>query len=272
MSTMETFIFGDKGKAISQYIEQEQTTEDKTLEGACEALYNAVKVYTEACGGVGRKTKDNAEWKRTIGKYYGISRIHQNRWESVCEKVVAMGLLEIYESEGGRSYWKIAPLQKSDEMPSEDLQEEEISEEVSEEHSETNWDYEASDKPESTGWGGFTHEELEVIEILNVAYLRGHTLYEQGDKPTFYDAHRWALVYDKPLAVRARLRINEHGQSFGYCHNSDGRYTGGLFNCAVMSAHHGGGIMDKEEKELVKQFCMQPCENCPNKRWAKSSK
>lgn len=263
---------------LSAFIEGDNTpSEEKTLDGACEALSEAVRGYVSSFkDGLGRKTKDNAEWKRVVGKYYGISRVVQGRWDEICARVVEMGLLGIQESEGGREYWKpldLAELElhKEPETPDSSPRAETHELELESEEDSPDWDYSPHTEPEKEvlTWEGFTPEELEIIEILNMAYLRGHTLYEQGDKPSFYDAHRWALVYDKPLAVNARLRKNEHGQHFGYCHNADGRYTGGLFNCAVLSANHGGGIMDKEEKELAKKFCMRACENCPNKRWAK---
>lgn len=262
---------------LRAFIQQPEDTEGKTLDGACRALHQAVTTYVSAFkDGLGRKTKDNSEWKRVVGKYYGISRVVQGRWDDVCDRVIEMGLLEVQESEGGRKYWKPSELklhtdEKTDEKTKcvENSDESELDEDSDDDA--VDWDFKAdsSSEKEGTTWEGFNPEELEVIEILNMAYLRGHTLYEQGDKPSFYDAHRWALVYDKPLAINARMKKNEHGQYFGYCHNADGRYTGGLFNCAVMSAHHGGGIMDKEEKALVKEFCMSPCENCPNKKYAR---
>ena len=270
-------------ESLQAFIHQPEDDSSKTLDGACKALHEAVTTYLTAFkDGLGRKTKDNSEWKRVVGKYYGISRVVQSRWDSVCDRVVGMGLLEIQESDGGRMYWKPVDLTELELHKGEQTEEKSdcaenlSSSELDEESEETpvSWDYneESESEDHGTTWEGFNLEELEIIEIMNMAYLRGHTLYEQSDKPTFYDAHRWALVYDKPLPLKARVRTNEHGQSFGYCNNADGRYTGGLFNCAVMSASYGGGIMDKEEKELVKKFCMRPCENCPNKKYARDHK
>lgn len=267
-------------EALQAFIHQPKDDSSKTLDGACKALHEAVTTYVGAFkDGLGRKTKDNSEWKRVVGKYYGISRVVQSRWDSVCDRVVEMGLLEIQESDGGRMYWKPADItelelhengktgEKTDCV--ENLSTTELEEESEEDL--VSWEFEeGSDlEIEGTKWEGFNPEELRIIEIMNMAFIRGHTLYQQGDKPSFYDAHRWAIVYNKPLPINARVKTNEHGQSFGYCNNADGRYTGGLFNCAVLSASYGGGIMDKEEKKLVKEFCMRPCENCPNKKYAR---
>lgn len=260
--------------ALQAFIQPQDDTEGKTLDGACKALHEAVSTYLEAFkDGLGRKTKDNAEWKRVVAKYYGISRVVQGRWDDVCSRVVEMGLLEIQESDGGREYWKPTELselelhegeKRADSSPCAETSELELSSE----EDAVDWDYKPESEPETPTWEGFNEEELEVIDILNTAYLRGHTLYQQGDKPSFYDAHRWALVYDKPLPVGSRVRTDSHGQSFGYCNNADGRYTGGVFNCAVLSASYGAGIMSKEEKARVKGFCMRPCENCPNKKYS----
>lgn len=250
-------------------------SEDTTLDGACEALHEAVSAYTSALkSGLGRKTKDNTEWKRVVSKYYGLSRLSQGRWEEVCDRVVEMGLLEIQESDGGREYWKPSELELHEDEKNENTSSGASSNELElPDEDVVSWDYqepqETEEEQDTDSWEGFSPEELEVIEILNIAYLRGHTLYEQGDKPSFYDAHRWALVHNKPLAEKARLRINEHGQSFGYCHNSDGRYTGGVFNCAVLSASYGAGIMSVEEKERVKSACVRACPSCPNKKYSK---
>ena len=253
--------------ALSTFI---QPPEGKTLDGACEALHLAVTSYVGALkSGLGRKTKDNSEWKRVITKYYGTSRLSSDKWDEVCARVRDLGVLGIEESDGGREYWKPLELETPELETPEKEETKEPCVETPEPETKSKWDYDPDTEPEEDTWGGFTEEELALIEILNMAYLRGHTLYEQGVKPSFYDAHRWALVHGKPLAVGARLRLNAQGQSFGYCHDADGRYTGGLCNCAVMSADQGCGILSKEEKATVREACIQPCPNCPNKRWAK---
>lgn len=254
-----------------------QPSEEKTLDGACQALFNVVSQYVGTLkSGLGRKSKDNSEWKRVVTKYYGISRLSSDKWDAVCERVQEMGLLTLQKSEGGREYWKPSELelevQEAPESTDKTSCVEPTELELEEESEGVDWSHNPDSEPKkdpSESWEGFTEDELEVIDILNMAFLRGHTVYDHTAKPTFYDAHRWALVHDQPLAVGARLRVRDDGQIFGYCHNSDGRYTGGLFNCAVMSSSYGAGIMVSEEKARVKKACVQPCASCPNKKWAK---
>lgn len=264
-------------EALSAFIQGTEDTppnnEEKTLDGACVALHEAVETYTSALkGGLGRKTKDNAEWKRVVGKHLGLARISQKRWDSISDRVVEMGLLEIVESEGGRHYWKVAPPKEEGEGADPEKEQltanEEEESENDPEEDRVSFEYDPADEPsEEDGWGGFNEEELEIIEILNTALLRGHTPSQQ--RATFYNAHIYSLCRNEPLSVRARIR-DGYGGSVGYCCNNDGRYTGGLMNCAVLSANMGMGIMPNEDKEKVKAACITPCPNCPNKRYARS--
>lgn len=262
-------------ETLSAFIQGTEDTppnnEEKTLDGACKALYQAVETYTSALkGGLGRKTKDNAEWKRVVGKHLGLARISQKRWDSISDRVVEMGLLEIVESEGGRHYWKVAPLREEENVPVEEHLSTESEEDSDNDPDEdrVSFEYDPSEEPsEEGGWEGFNEDELEIIEILNTALLRGHTPWNQ--KVCFYTAHIYALCRNEPLSVKARIKEGSGG-TIGYCCNADGRYTGGLMNCAVLSANMGAGIMPKEDKEKVRNSCIQSCPNCPNKRYSRS--
>ena len=158
-------------QALAQFFGQEQEKEENkvsstNIEGACNALRSAVEKYQTACGGLGRKTKDNKEWRSVVGKYYGLKRLSQKKWEEVCEKVIELGLLKITETEAGRSYWtlsetkEIVPVeeQKKDEPP---VEEEDVPVEE-----QNPFEYNPEEEVEDAGWEGFTEEEIEIRTLF----------------------------------------------------------------------------------------------------------
>lgn len=101
---------------------------------AAKNLTEAVKEYQSGIKkGYGRKTKDNAFWKRIVGKTLNVKRLYPARWEEVCQRAIDLGLLEIVQLESGREYWNIPekttnPLEEFLGQPIEDEMEEESEE------------------------------------------------------------------------------------------------------------------------------------------------
>lgn len=234
--------------------------EKKTNEGAAQYL---LREYPKGWKHHFPKKRAEPKWTKwgdiVRDGYFGWNRLGKKRFEVIIgiaggeiidEKLVIEAPEELSEEV---EETKKNPISWADEEPSED--------------GTTDWEYDPDEEPSEQGWQGFSKEELEIIDIINAAYLRGHTP-QISDRPSFYTVHQRALCNNEPMPVAARKK--EGGA--GYCSNADGRYTGGLMNCAVTSAKWGMGIMVPEEKERVQKACIKACPNCPNKRWAHKEK
>lgn len=225
----------------------------KTDEGAAQTLRNKVAAGWKVAFPKARKEPRAWSWSSFIKEYFEITRLGQKRFY----KIVELAGLEVVDD-------KLVLIEVEETEP-EVVEATEVVEEESSEDISVSWKYDPDEEPEKT-WQGFTAEEMEVIDIINAAYLRGHTP-QVSSEPSFYTAHLLSLCRNEPMKVAARKKPS----GAGYCANADGRYTGGLLNCAVTSARWGTGIMVPEEKEKVQKACLKACPNCPNKRWQQKS-
>ena len=82
---------------------------------AVRVLRDAIREYQAGIKkGLGRKTKDNAHWKRVVAKSLGLKRLTNKRWEEVCEKAIEYKMLEVFvQEESQREYWVVLEPTKS---------------------------------------------------------------------------------------------------------------------------------------------------------------